>query len=275
MPLLPIGIAEDLTFVLDECKISEHGTLELVIQQGGGAVDLFDAFENDESVQEPAKSKFIVYAPNSKDYTTKAPRPATDIAKDLLDMRRAYLTYGMLYGTKKEVSEAYGGFAMFEGLGIAQSDYKTVAISRLVEDDFLLKVYQNLSKKFLAFLKSKKALVEKTKFRHKFWRKSPTKAFPDIPAFYMKDPSVEPMDIPKEASKLSFSKWEQSKGKDDATIPQPDNNNSNTTATNEAPKSLFQAPGTVEASTNGIGTIGDIPSVGSTATGIPGIISDN
>lgn len=241
MALLPIGIAENLSFVLDECKISEHGTLELTMQQGGAAMDIFDAFDADEAPQDPAKSKFIIYPPNTKVYGSSDDRPVNDIAKDLLNMRKAFLDYGMLFGTKAAAAEAFGGWKMFDGLGISQTkEARQQAVNRFNDESFLLQVYQNLCNKFLSFLKSRPKAQE-VRFRHKFWRKSPTKAFPDLPAFYMKDAAVESADIPAEATKLSFSKWEISKGKNDATIPQPDNN-SNTTATTTEPANLFQAP---------------------------------
>ena len=113
------------------------------------------------------------------------------------------------YATKKEIEKEWVG-AVFAGTGITNENVKT----QLLTEPSLIKVYQNISNKFIEIITPHITGNDNPKFRGKFVRQSKAKHFSKIPKFA---PFWEPMDIPKEQSKLAFSKWEKDNGFDSGT----------------------------------------------------------
>jgi len=103
---------------------------------------------------------------------------------------------------------------IFKGTGIDKdvSAYGTKILSDTVQE----KVYNNIVNQFIAlatpFIENPELL-----FRLKLPRQSAKKAYATIPSRYLKDsPFMEPMSIPKAASKIKFSAWEIKNGFDNA-----------------------------------------------------------
>lgn len=236
MALITPGIHESLA-LSDKTKINDKGTLELVIKSVDDPNALFNAFESNEIFQD-MESKFIFYPPSLKDYDQNE-KSAADIGADLLKIRHQLLQYAYLVAPKEEADKAIGGTAMFQGIGVPQDQIKK-AIGQLNQEDFLYKVNTNLAKIFLDFMKSKKAFDGSVTFRQKFLRQSEAKNYATIPTSSF-DVWIEPMDVPKEASKIAFSEWEIKNNKHLSTPVSSDPAASSSEDANKA-SSLFSAP---------------------------------
>lgn len=208
MALIKVGIHEDL-ILSDKTKINDKGTLELAIKAIQSPDALLNAFEGNDTFTS-MESSFRFYPPNMKDFDG-AVKTSADIAAEVLKIRHQLIQYAMLYGTKEEVTQAIGGLAMFNGLGITQDQIKG-ALNQFNQEAFTQKVVTNLCTLFLNFLKEKNAFNGQVRFRHKFLRQSKDKNFATIPTSDF-DVWVESMDVPKSASKIAFSEYEIANGK--------------------------------------------------------------
>ena len=206
MALVKVGIHENLELTSDT-EVSEHGTLVLHIKASQDANALVNAFESNTTFQE-MKSGFIFWLPNMKDFQQNV-KSATDLAADLLKRRHQLMQYALLYATKEEVVAAIGGLKMFEGTG---EDDVNKSIAMLANEEHLKRVVKNLDTKFVNFLKSKNAFNGKVKFRQKFLRQSEANNYATIPSSDF-DVWLEPMTVPKDASKVVWSDWEIKNGK--------------------------------------------------------------
>ncbi len=207
MALIKVGVHENLELTPDT-EVSEHGTLVLHIKAAQDANALVNAFETNTTFAE-MKSGFIFWLPNMKDFQQNV-KSATDLASDLLKRRHQLMQYALLFATKEEVVAAIGGTKMFEGSG---EEDPNKSINMLTNEDHLKRVVKSLDSKFVAFLKSKNAFSGKVKFRQKFLRQSEANNYATIPNSDF-DVWIEPMTIPRDASKVSFSEWEIKNGKD-------------------------------------------------------------
>lgn len=208
MALIKVGIHENLV-LSDESKINDKGTLELCVKSVQDPNALLNAFENNTTFNE-MKSSFRFYPPNMTDFEGRT-KTAPEIAQELLRMRHQLMQYALLYATKAEVETAIGGLAMFEGLGIPKEDMAK-AINQFTDENFTKKVVTNLCTKFLEFLRSKNAFNGQVTFRQKFLRQSKAKNYATIPLSDF-DVWIEPMSVPKDASKVAFTDYEIKNGK--------------------------------------------------------------
>lgn len=211
MGLITVGIHENLV-LSKESKINEHGTLELVIESKQSADALLDAFTSN-TTYSPMKSSIRFYPPSITNFDkTKGNKTASELAAELLKMRHQFMEYGKIFTTTDVVEKHIGNLEMFKGIGIPE-DQIPQAIARLTNEEFLKKVVTNLSTKFLALLTEANAFGT-IAFRQKFLRQSADKNFAVIPSSEY-DTWIEPMEIPKSASKVAFSKWEIDNKKND------------------------------------------------------------
>lgn len=217
MALIPVGIHENLK-LSPETKVNEQGSLELVIESAGGGAAVLDAFTSNTTFS-PMKSLIRFYPPNMTTFN-KDVKSATEIASDLLKIRHQFSQYAMLYATKDKVDASIGGLEMFKGIGIPD-DQLAEAIERLTNEEFMQKVCTNLAEKFVKFLNENNAFSSKVPFRQKFLRQSKDKNYAVIPTSDF-DVWIESMEIPKSASKISYTKWEIDNGKNDPTAASGD-----------------------------------------------------
>lgn len=236
MALIKVGIHENLV-LSDESKINDKGTLELVIKSTQDPGDLLSAFEGNTTFSE-MKSNFRFYPPNMEDFD-KNKKSSSEIAAEVLRLRHQFRQYALLFATKDKVDAAIGGLAMFDGLGIP-ADQIQQALGQFDNEAFTQKVVTNLSKKFLEFLHSVNAFDGKVTFRQKFLRQSKAKNYATIPTSDF-DVWIEPMTVPKEASKIEFTEYEKTNGKDN---PDPVSSSGSETSEEDANKAkdLFSAP---------------------------------
>jgi len=236
MALITVGIHENLT-LSNKTKINEHGTLELAIKTVEAENALLEAFENNTTF-DSMESSFRFYPPSLKDFDQKV-KSSGDIGKELLQIRYRLTQYALLFASKDDIEAAIGGIKMFEGLGIAPENMAK-AVTMLNKEDFLKKVMGNLATKFYNFMVSVDAFSGKITFRQKFLRQSKDKNFATIPTSTF-DVWLEPMTIPKNASKVAYSKWETDNGKDNPNPASSDKSKS-TKKDASAAKDLFAAP---------------------------------
>jgi hypothetical protein len=246
MSLLKVGIHDDLA-LSPKTQINEHGTLELYIASVQSEAAVLAAFM-DNTVFQSMESNIRFYPPNITDFHKKA-KTSAEIGKDLMVIRHQLTTYGELYATKDEVAAAFGGTAMFEGLGIPPEDYGK-AVTMLTQEPFLLKVCTNLCQKFVDFMLAKNGFNGEVTFRQKFLRQSEAKNYATISKSDF-DVWLEPMTVPKSASKIAYTDYEikekknlshpissdksQAKPKDAAKANKLFNTPTTTTATSTAP----------------------------------------
>lgn len=236
MALIKVGIHENLT-ISPKSKINEHGTLELVIASAQDSNALMDAFTSN-STFNSMESSIRFYPPNLVDFDKK-PKTSSEIGKDLLTMRHQFMQYALVFTTKENVEKAIGGVAMFEGLGIPPEDMSK-ALTMLTNEAFLGKVVTNLSTKFLKLLEVSGAFEGKLLFRQKFLRQSKDKNYAVIPTSDF-DTWIEPMSIPKAASKIAYSQWEIDNGKNNPDPVSGDKSQTTAADVNKA-ADLFAAP---------------------------------
>ena len=219
MSYLTVGIHENL--VLDpKTKINDKGSLELHIKSndGGNEEDsMFNAFNaGSTSALDGMEGKIIFFPPNMKTFDGNV-KTAPEIAKDLLVVAHQLKQYASLYATKDEVETALGGFAMFDGIvDTTNTALMKQTLPRLTDEEFMHSVLKNLCGRFIMFIESKNGFEEPVPFRQKFIRQSANKHYPTISKSDF-DVWLESMEIPKEASKVSWSEWEIKNKKNDPT----------------------------------------------------------
>lgn len=237
MALIPVGIHNNLV-ISEKSKINDKGSLELVIKSVESPEAILAALENNE-VYQAMESNFRFFTPSITDFN-KNVKSAADIVKDLTVRRHQLSQFAELFGTKDEVEKAMGGMAMFEGLGIPPENYGK-AIGQLTQEDFLKKVDTNLCTKFLNFLKAKAAFNKvSSAFRAKCPRGSKNKIFSSLPKSTF-DVWLEPMSIPKSASKIEWTDYEIAEGLNHANPIASDATQAAVTDVNKA-NALFKKP---------------------------------
>ena len=236
MSLIKVGIHENLALSA-KSAINEHGTLELVIGSVQSQEALLEAFEGND-VFDNMESSLRFYPPSITDFNKKS-KTSADIGAELLKMRYQFMQYALLYTTKETAQDAIGGTKMFEGLGIPKEDYPKV-LGMLTNEELLKKICTNLANKFLDLLKKLDAFSGKVLFRQKFLRQSPEKNFAVIPNSTF-DIWIEPMSIPKSASKIEYSLWEIENKKNDPNPGKVDSKQS-TAKDKEKAANLFKKP---------------------------------
>lgn len=237
MALFTVGIHEGLG-ITDKTKVNEHGTLELNISATTGSDSVLDALEGNDTMSSLEQS-FRFYPPNMLDFD-KNKKTGAAILKDLLLIRFQFLQFGYIYVPKEKAQSYFGGTKMFEGIVPMDKESLGKAITQLVNEDFMKKVVANLSAKFVHFLETEKIYESPIKFRIKLLRQSKLKNFATIPSSEF-DTWIEPMDIPAEASKIAFTDYEISKGKDSGAPVKSDDPKAKAKDVNKA-KSLFEKP---------------------------------
>lgn len=200
---IQVSIAEDITVV--SAVINDKNSLEIVFKQGQ-TLDLFEAMNNGGSLEETS-SKYLEYPVNNKWYGAEA-TPLQMVNK----LRQLNAKYQHLLSV--DVAEKDYAFNMFEGTPIKTSgDIDTY----ILQEEVYTKIGTNIFKNFIKNLEKAKSPI-----RIKFVRQSQAKHFISLPDYlgFKKDggefkvPFVESMLIPKEQSKLTYTKYELDKGLD-------------------------------------------------------------
>jgi len=227
MAFIKPGIHENCKFGA-ESKINDKGTLVLDIEVA--PKDIMSAFEGNDTL-DTMRGSFMIFPPNVKGFEGED-RSNTEIAEDLMKMRKLLLTYASLLGPKVHAEAAFGSTKMFEGIGITKEQIPQL-IENFQNEKVVQKVSTNLQTLFLNYVKSLPTFTTAT-FRHKFWRKNKKENFAIIPNNQL-DVFVESMEVPQEATKIVWSEWEIKNKKNDPNPASADD----TTAAPEDAQNLF------------------------------------
>ena len=120
---LEIGINEGWRLG-SESKITEKGGIMIHFVQGEVITDALELLESEEPDAET--SSILLFPPSMEDYTTKEPRTALDIIRDIrIDYKRMYKIFN-LYLTKEELKNQYPAGCMLEGMGLTKENQEAL-----------------------------------------------------------------------------------------------------------------------------------------------------
>lgn len=207
--MLKVGIHENL--VLEKALKNEKGTLGLVFVPKR----LDDAaprpkrsfFEEAETtdVTERESSPLLLFPFKIPTYKGKDGEDLTDAEKGEAiqrDMKNFRLQLTFILGAYRAIKDFK--FDPWRNTGLTPENWET----NILDNDVLQTIYNNYVEDFLAgiapFMGDHSRPV-----RLKLVRQSKDKHYATLPSRYIEDnPFIEPMEVPAEASKLKFTKWE-------------------------------------------------------------------
>jgi hypothetical protein len=200
--MIQVGIQEDLRLI--NAVKNDQGTLVLTLRQGGGA-DILDMLSNGSTASE-----------NETGFYMWPIKPDDRLDSDALIVQDLVNKINVLKSQLNHILEQYKPMANYKwditnGLNFADNNaFMDALLDPLMRKTVVDRVYTNFVDQFVReitpFLASPQA------WRMKLLRTSKDKNFPTIPRFV---PFIEPMSIPKTASKLKFSAWEMGYRKGD------------------------------------------------------------
>lgn len=195
--MLRVGIHDNV--VVSKVVINEHGTLEIEFTQPIG--DALGALEGNAEMQPEQNVNIRVYKQEveyfgEKRTGTKMLTLITGFKAVLTELLNVYIDNPTIDATK--------------GIKVTKDTVNDI----FTDQDNVDKAYKIITTQFIKLITPH--LNSDTGFRVKLPRRSAKYAFASLPTFC---PWVESMDIPKEASKLRWSKWEIDNGKNDPNPP--------------------------------------------------------
>lgn len=209
MALIKVGIHDNLR-ITKETSVNKEGSLELFIESAQSKDSMLSAFEENTTFTKMS-SCLRFYPPSEKDFKGVI-QSSADLGAALLKTRYQLMQYALLYATKEQVNEAFGGTKMLEGIGIKKEAFSNTLATLNKNPKALQAISTNLANLFVKFCKDYKVFDSKVLFRQKFLRQSDAKNFAVIPSSDF-DTWIEPMTVPKEQSKIAYSQWEIDNGK--------------------------------------------------------------
>lgn len=214
MAQIKVSIAENIT--IQSVSVNEQwGALDVTVVQvaDGPVLDAFESLTSGVS-QEETKSSIRLFPVNHKRFGKEA--TADELVKLTIAEEKAFLE-ALLSAYHPTAKMNYS--KMFEGSGITSAeDIKT----KITDEAVMKTISTNLYKAFVEAMKGHDSSI---KNRVKFYRQSDAKnlvTFPKAIGFKkgsfesFKTPFIESMVIPVEQSKLKYSDYEISKGKNNS-----------------------------------------------------------
>lgn len=218
MEPIRIGINENV--IISKVSITDKGQLEIELSHPGERKSLFDQALT-AGVQKEGKDSMAIkilspMAPFAVNKQTQEPIPQSvrveranaDIVRfknQLIQILEQFLPLEKIDLNDREVQ--------FVGTGITDS---ASFEERIVQEDVLQKIYDNLAKRFIELMQP--LVGNHPPVRFKLIRQSKDKHWALIPnKFIAENPFIEPMDVPKEQSRVKFTKYELDEGLDDPT----------------------------------------------------------
>ena len=203
--MIQVGIHEDL--VITKTVKNDQGTLVIGVKQVSDVDPLAALSGGGQTSFEQPEQDFLIYPPKSEAYGG-----GLDTQKNLLNKiselknQLDHIAAGyMPVGDRK--------FDPLVGTGITLANME----SELNKQDVMNKVYNNVVDQFITMMAPHIGESGK-KMRMLFIRQSATKHYPALRKRYLQSqPFMEPMEIPKAASKLAFSAYEKKNGLDSST----------------------------------------------------------
>lgn len=207
--MIGVGINENV--VLDKATMDDKGRLALSFREKGvGGANVFDALTT-AGVSEDETFTLRLFPFNVPNIP----------GKELTDLEKSEIVVNDMTKLKNQLDQILEQYMTLDqikwdtyaGTGLDKTNF----MSRMLDADVLAKIYANLSAQFITmvtpFLGSDDHAV-----RLKLLRQSADKHFAMLPGRFIKNaPFIEPMDVPKDQSKVAFSKYEIEKGLDNGT----------------------------------------------------------
>lgn len=248
MAFLTVGIHENLR-LSSKTTINEYGTLELHYESNLSEASILNSVLEGTKI-ESIEGSARVYGVDVLNFE-KNPKSIIEILTDLQNKLHICKSIAKIYATDDEVNKYLSTTSMFHKLiphdiitdaksEAAKTAVKS-ALARLTQKDFLDKVSENIFKIFIGLLNSKKAFeAGAPAFRQKFPRTSATNHFPSISSSTY-DLWIEPMDVPKDQSKVVWTEWEIKNNRNSGVATPSDKPKTSTEDTKKA-ADLFSAP---------------------------------
>lgn len=216
--MIGVGINENIVLKSATIEPPKSGTgqasLRLnMIEAGKGDFNPFDQMNAGTVIQDDV-FQLTVWAFKAPDLKNKAgevldPGARSERASGDVTNARNVLTQLLgIYLTPEQIK-----WNVWDGTGMDKDNYS----ERIVEQSTLDVVYKNICEQFIA-MASPFFGKEEHAMRMKLVRQSKEKHFARIPDRYLaENPWVELMTVPKESSRVKFTKWEIGQGLDDGT----------------------------------------------------------
>jgi len=209
---MPISVGINENVMLAKVAIGEKGALELYLDEAKEKANIFDSL-NTAKVENTGTEVRLLVFPVKKPEGVRAEGKTDDelldtVNEDLLKLRNQLTQILEQYLTSDKIS-----WDIYAGTGVDGANYRTMFLN----DEALRKISENY---FTQFVDMVRPFVGNPayKLRWKLIRQSKDKHFATLPGKYLVDsPMVELMDVPAEASKVKFTKWEIDNGLNDGT----------------------------------------------------------
>lgn len=215
---IEVGIHEDI--VLQKVPFDEKGRLVLYfrdraeVEKTDTPASIFASMNAAEVVEEEGGNGLIMWTLKLADKLDKEKKERTAqqigemASNDALRLKNQLQQILEQYMPKDQIK-----WSMFDGTGVQEATY----YEDLGDQNVLDMIYKNLTEQFVAqitpFLDRNEDAV-----RLKLARQSKDKHFARLPDRYIKDnPFIERMDVPKEQSKVKWTKYEIANGLNDGT----------------------------------------------------------
>lgn len=231
---IQVGIHENV--ILSKAAVSDKGRLTLYLRQLGEEkkeADPFAQMNSTEIVGTENNSGALIMWPfklpdsKAKDNTVRTPEQVGELAnKDVIRLRDQLTLILQQYMIKDQIK-----WSIFDGLG--DTITKETYYADLASQNVLDVIYRNISEQFMAMIQP---YLDKDEYpmRWKMPRQSKEKHFATLPGMYLgEQPFIEPMEVPKDQSRVKWSKYEKDQGLDDPTPVSKDTADNDTEPTPE------------------------------------------
>ena len=198
--MIQIGVNEDI--VVSSVSKNDRGSLVIKLKEGG-EVDPFQMFNNAGNTRLKADEKdMIIYPPSVTNFSGETDS-YENIMKKIAEIIDPLAHILHAYTPKSAVK-----FDVFANLGLTKENIMEKVRTQAVVDKMYANIVDQFIKQITPFTgdngkKQRVLLIRQSKAKH-------------YPAFRKRflesQPFFEPMDVPKEASKLAFSKFEIENG---------------------------------------------------------------
>ena len=206
MAYLGVGIHENV-ILGSKTGVNEKGSLVLELSTKVDSNDMLSAFA-DGTDMEASTVGLIQFPFNLTNWEGKA-KTASEIGTDINNLKANLIDILSVFMTSDKAKAVLGVDVIFRGLGITPETQASLP-QRLLNADFVSAVYKNIC---TAFVAAATPFFNNTPFRVKLRRTSKAKHYSSIPPrSKFAEPWIESMAVPKEQSKLAWSKYEIDNG---------------------------------------------------------------
>jgi len=209
MAYLEIGINEGWRLG-PNTEVTEKGGIKLHFTKGTAVTSALEMMEvADDEI--PDESTIFIFPPD----TTNKDGSKKDAITMGKIMRSKYSTFRKifkLYFTEKELLKDFPVTDIYKKFDIDKDNQEAMFTS----DSVIKEMFKELGAMVINFIKKHNVSSSET-FRIKLKRQSPKRAYPELVPFPERDDWIELMS--SSPSKVKFTKWEESQGWDDASVP--------------------------------------------------------